>query len=163
MKPQASSQPQAFSHGLEACALDACEFYVDCQRRQKNINAAMTAPSSIAPRTIAPVRPSDPIRTSASCDRPLSSFGGEMILTVTFVFFAQTTEAAKGPKITHKVHDIEEHVKISALTDLSRQVYFDIEHGDEKLGRIVIGLYGKTVPKVCPSAYPTLSYHVQSC
>merc|ERR1712014_181226 len=51
-----------------------------------------------------------------------------LILTITFVFFAQTTEAAKGPKITHKV-------------------YFDIEHGDEKLGRIVIGLYGKTVPK----------------
>ncbi|TKX26128.1 peptidyl-prolyl cis-trans isomerase B [Elsinoe australis] len=51
-----------------------------------------------------------------------------VILTVVFVFFAQTTEAAKGPKITHKV-------------------YFDMTHGEEKLGRIVIGLYGKTVPK----------------
>ncbi|KAF2206045.1 peptidyl-prolyl cis-trans isomerase B [Delitschia confertaspora ATCC 74209] len=51
-----------------------------------------------------------------------------LIFTVAFVFFAQATEAAKGPKITHKV-------------------YFDIEHGDEKLGRIVMGLYGKTVPK----------------
>lgn len=51
-----------------------------------------------------------------------------LILTITFVFFAQATEATKGPKITHKV-------------------YFDIEHGDEKLGRITIGLYGKTVPK----------------
>jgi len=38
-------------------------------------------------------------------------------------------EAGKGPKITHKV-------------------YFDIEHGDEPMGRIVMGLYGKTVPKV---------------
>ena len=27
------------------------------------------------------------------------------------------------------------------------QVYFDITHGDEPLGRVVIGLYGKTVPK----------------
>lgn len=51
-----------------------------------------------------------------------------LILTITFAFFAQATEATKGPKITHKV-------------------YFDIEHGEEKLGRIVIGLYGKTTPK----------------
>lgn len=52
-----------------------------------------------------------------------------LILTVTFLFLAQTASAAKGPKITHKV-------------------YFDIEQNDESLGRIVIGLYGKTVPKV---------------
>jgi peptidyl-prolyl cis-trans isomerase B (cyclophilin B) len=45
------------------------------------------------------------------------------------MFFAQNVEAAKGPKITHKV-------------------YFDIKQGDKELGRIVIGLYGKTVPKV---------------
>ncbi|KAF2262516.1 peptidyl-prolyl cis-trans isomerase B [Lojkania enalia] len=51
-----------------------------------------------------------------------------LILTITFVFFAQSSEATKGPKITHKV-------------------YLDIEHGDEPIGRIVIGLYGKTVPK----------------
>merc|ERR1711939_761245 len=42
--------------------------------------------------------------------------------------FAQSSEAQKGPKITHKV-------------------YFDITHGDEELGRVVLGLYGKTVPK----------------
>ncbi|KAH7069533.1 cyclophilin-like domain-containing protein [Paraphoma chrysanthemicola] len=51
-----------------------------------------------------------------------------LILSVAFVFFAQATEASKGPKITHKV-------------------YFDITSGDEELGRITIGLYGKTVPK----------------
>lgn len=53
-----------------------------------------------------------------------------VILTATFLFMGQSAEAAKGPKITHKV-------------------YFDIEHGDEPLGRVVLGLYGKTVPKVC--------------
>jgi len=51
-----------------------------------------------------------------------------LIFTVAFVFFAQAAEAVKGPKITHKV-------------------YFDISHGDEPMGRIVTGLYGKTVPK----------------
>jgi peptidyl-prolyl cis-trans isomerase B (cyclophilin B) len=55
-------------------------------------------------------------------------------LTAAFLFFGQTVEAAKGPKITHKV-------------------YFDIEHGGEELGRIVLGLYGKTVPKVLPAVY----------
>lgn len=44
------------------------------------------------------------------------------------LLLAQTAEASKGPRITHKV-------------------FFDIKHGDENLGRIVIGLYGKTVPK----------------
>ena len=51
-----------------------------------------------------------------------------LILTVTFLFLAQTVQATKGPKITHKV-------------------YFDVSHGDEPMGRIVMGLYGKTVPK----------------
>lgn len=44
------------------------------------------------------------------------------------MLFGQPAEAVKGPKITHKV-------------------YFDITHGDESLGRVVFGLYGKTVPE----------------
>ncbi|EWC43901.1 peptidyl-prolyl cis-trans isomerase B [Drechslerella stenobrocha 248] len=47
---------------------------------------------------------------------------------VALLFGLQAVEATKGPFITNKV-------------------FFDIQHGDEKLGRIVIGLYGKTVPK----------------
>ncbi|KAI1319880.1 cyclophilin-like domain-containing protein [Xylariaceae sp. FL0255] len=54
--------------------------------------------------------------------------GTLLLLGFSVLFLSQTAEATKGPKITHKV-------------------YFDINHGDESLGRVVIGLYGKTVPK----------------
>ena len=56
-----------------------------------------------------------------------------LVVVVAVIFgillcFAETAQATKGPKVTNKV-------------------YFDIQHGDESLGRVVIGLYGKTVPK----------------
>ncbi|KAJ1847521.1 Peptidyl-prolyl cis-trans isomerase B [Coemansia sp. RSA 2703] len=47
-----------------------------------------------------------------------------MLMTVS----AQIVEAARGPIVTNKV-------------------FFDIKQGDKDLGRIVIGLFGKTVPK----------------
>ncbi|KAF8973094.1 cyclophilin-like domain-containing protein [Flammula alnicola] len=51
-----------------------------------------------------------------------------VVVSIAAFFCAQSVEAAKGPKVTHKV-------------------YFDIKHGDENLGRITIGLFGGTVPK----------------
>jgi len=50
------------------------------------------------------------------------------LIAIVAFFSAQSVEAANGPKITNKV-------------------YFDIKHGDKPLGRVVIGLYGGTVPK----------------
>ncbi|KAM5514033.1 cyclophilin type peptidyl-prolyl cis-trans isomerase/CLD [Fusarium oxysporum f. sp. phaseoli] len=55
-------------------------------------------------------------------------FVSALVLGLGLLFLAQTAETAKGPKITHKV-------------------FFDIEQGDQKLGRVVMGLYGKTVPE----------------
>jgi len=51
-----------------------------------------------------------------------------LYLVVTHSGVADSTEAKKGPKVTDKV-------------------WFDVELGGEKLGRIEIGLFGKTVPK----------------
>ncbi|KAF8813825.1 hypothetical protein BYT27DRAFT_6358552 [Phlegmacium glaucopus] len=53
---------------------------------------------------------------------------GFVVVSIVAFFCAQSAEAVKGPKITHKV-------------------YFDIRHGDKELGRITMGLFGGTVPK----------------
>ncbi|WVQ79709.1 peptidyl-prolyl cis-trans isomerase B [Cryptococcus sp. DSM 104549] len=50
------------------------------------------------------------------------------LLAACIFALAPGAEAAKGPVITHKV-------------------YFDVVHGGVPLGRVVMGLYGKTVPK----------------
>jgi len=53
---------------------------------------------------------------------------GAIALFLCAIFAVTVLADPKSPKITNKV-------------------YFDIEHGDKVLGRIVMGLYGKTVPK----------------
>ena len=52
-----------------------------------------------------------------------------LILVIVLLGRGEQVEAKKGPKVTHKV-------------------WFDITIGGEAAGRIEIGLFGKTVPKV---------------
>ncbi|KAG0322605.1 Peptidyl-prolyl cis-trans isomerase B [Linnemannia gamsii] len=56
------------------------------------------------------------------------SFKRALIFVVAAVALAASAHASKGPVITNKV-------------------YFDIEQDGKPMGRVVIGLFGKTVPK----------------
>ncbi|KAF9907201.1 Peptidyl-prolyl cis-trans isomerase B [Linnemannia zychae] len=56
------------------------------------------------------------------------SFKRALVFVFAVVVLTVTAQAAKGPVITNKV-------------------YFDIEQDGKPMGRVVIGLFGKTVPK----------------
>jgi hypothetical protein len=43
-----------------------------------------------------------------------------LILSITFVFFAQASEASKGPKVTHKVCQFLSCLDIGAFMSISR-------------------------------------------
>ncbi|KAM0786717.1 Peptidyl-prolyl cis-trans isomerase B [Microbotryomycetes sp. NB124-2] len=56
------------------------------------------------------------------------TLAASFVALIVAVVWTPAVEAVKGPIITNKV-------------------FFDIRHGDKDLGRVVIGLYGKTVPR----------------
>jgi len=67
------------------------------------------------------------------CERRMKFLLAATIIVGAVVFLllpgaSEAEDRKKGPKVTHKV-------------------YFDIKIGEESAGRIVIGLFGKTVPK----------------
>ncbi|XP_034247195.1 peptidyl-prolyl cis-trans isomerase B [Thrips palmi] len=63
---------------------------------------------------------------SFSC--AVRTLGVAVIVLLGFLVLAQSQDSKKGPKVTDKV-------------------WFDIKIGNEKAGRVVIGVFGKTVPK----------------
>ncbi|KAI8894368.1 cyclophilin B [Globomyces pollinis-pini] len=56
-------------------------------------------------------------------------------------------------KLDFNVNHAEKASPPKSETDFTHQVYFDITSGDEKLGRLVIGLYGNIVPKTVENFY----------
>merc|ERR1712168_297522 len=62
------------------------------------------------------------------------------LLSFLLLALASVISAKKGPKVTHKV-------------------FFDIEIGGKAAGRVVIGLFGKTVPKTVENFVQTAKCH----
>ena len=45
--------------------------------------------------------------------------------------------------------------------DVTKKVFFDVEIGGEKAGRVVIGLFGNTVPKTARNFYSLATHEVR--
>jgi len=50
--------------------------------------------------------------------------------------------------------------KDADTVDVTEKVFFDVEIGGEKAGRVVIGLFGKTVPKTVKNFHNLATHEV---
>lgn len=79
-----------------------------------------------------------------------------LVLVIGLALVQAESKEPRGPKVTSKVSNSNSFLTrlygsfgpFANPTNMRLQVYFDIEHGGEPVGRIVMGLYGKTVPEV---------------
>ena len=77
----------------------------------------------------------------------MASLAGVLAAAVLLLYVTCTPSAAKkGPKVTDIVSSCLWFVPELSVC-LYVQVYFDIEQGDNELGRIEIGLFGDSVNK----------------
>ncbi|KAF6164007.1 hypothetical protein GIB67_028711 [Kingdonia uniflora] len=71
--------------------------------------------------------------------RDFSRFFQPRCLLLLFVF---TLLVLLGFSITHKAED-----KVEIVPEITHRVFLDVDIGEQRIGRIVIGLYGQVVPK----------------
>lgn len=89
--------------------------------------------ATLAPRVAGATRPAAAAAPGAETPRPFPRYAMNFsVVRLLLAFFATVSVALA---LSH------------ADATITHKVYFDIEHGDKSIGRIVLGLYGETAPK----------------